>query len=322
MKCLLKLLALAGIGLMSSQSVFALGVTAGTDITNTATASYTVGATPFTVTSNSTSTIVDELLNVTIIGQDAGSQVTVSSGALVQVQTYVVTNTGNGTDSYSFTATNQTGDDFDTATSSIYLDDGDNIFNIALDTLLTGSNDPALATDGSATIFVVSDIPGSLADGDIANIDLVTSSNTAVGAAGTAVAGVGDLGTDVIIGTSGGSATAVEAYIVSSVTVTLVKSAVISGPGGVDPVPGSTIAYSIAVTVTGSGTATGVVISDPIPADTTYVTNTLALDALSLTENVDADAGDVGATVANTITVNLGDLTAGAQTITFDVTIN
>ena len=318
----LKIFTLAGLGLMFSQPAFALGVTAGTDITNTATASYIVGVTPLTATSNSTSTIVDELLNVTVVGQDAGSQVSVSSGAIAQVQTYVVTNTGNGTDSYSFTASNQTGDDFDTVTSAIYLDDGDNIFNIALDTLLTGSNDPTLATDGSATIFVVSDIPGSLTEADIANIDLVASSNTGTGAAGTVVAGAGDLGTDVIIGTSGGSATATEAYLVSSVTVTLLKSAVISGPGGVNPVPGSTIAYSIAVTVTGSGTATGVVISDPIPTDTTYVTNTLALDALSLTEIADTDVGDVGATVANTVTINLGDLTAGVQTITFDVTIN
>ena len=195
----LKIFTLAGLGLMSSQSAYALGVTAGTDITNTATASYTVGVTPLTATSNATSTIVDELLNVTAIGQDAGSQVAVSSGALVQVQTYVVTNTGNGTDSYSLTATNQSGDDFDTVTSAIYLDDGDNVFNIALDTLMTGSNDPTLATDGSATIFVVSNIPGSLTDGDIANIDLVASSNTAVGVAGTVVAGVGDLGTDVIM---------------------------------------------------------------------------------------------------------------------------
>ena len=318
----LKILTLAGLGMMFSQSASALGVTAGTDITNTATASYTVGVTPLTATSNTTSTIVDELLNVTVVGQDAGSQVTVSSGAIAQVQTYVVTNTGNGTDSYSLTATNQTGDDFDTVTSAIYLDDGDNIFNIALDTLLTGSNDPTLATDASATIFVVSDIPGSLAEGDIANIDLVATSNTGTGTAGTVVAGAGDLGTDVIIGTSGGSATAAEAYLVSSVTVTLLKSAVISGPAGVNPVPGSTIAYSITVTVTGTGTATGVVISDPIPTDTTYVTNTLALDALSLTEIADTDAGDVGATVANTITVNLGDLTAGSQTITFNVTIN
>ena len=117
----LKILTLAGLGMMFSQSATALGVTAGTDITNTATASYTVGVTPLTATSNTTSTIVDELLNVTVVGQDAGSQVTVSSGAIAQVQTYVVTNTGNGTDSYSFTASNQTGDDFDTDALRDYL---------------------------------------------------------------------------------------------------------------------------------------------------------------------------------------------------------
>lgn len=322
MKYSLKLITLGYLGITFSQSAFALGVTAGTDITNTATASYTVGATALTASSNSTSTLVNELLDLTIVGQDAGSQVTVSSGAVEQVQTYEVTNTGNGTDSYSFSAANQTGDDFDTVSSLIYLDDGDGIFNPLLDTLLDGSNDPALAADAAITVFVVSEIPAALADGTIAAIDLVADSNTAVGAAGTVVAGAGELGTDVIIGVSGGTATATEDYIVSGVAVALLKSAVISGPAGTDPVPGSTISYSIAVTVTGAGTATAVVISDPIPVDTTYVTSSLALDAVLLSDAADADAGDVGATVANTVTVNMGDLTAGTQTITFDVTIN
>lgn len=324
MKHSLKLLALGWLGLMSSQSVWALGTTAGTDITNTATANYTVGTTPLTASSNTTTTTVDELLDVTVVGQDAGSQVTVASGDVEQVQTYQVTNTGNGTDVYSLSAINQTGDDFDTVSSLIYLDDGDGVFDPLLDTLLDGSNDPSLASDESMTVFVVSEIPAALADGAIATIDLVVDSNTAVAAPGTVVTGAGDGGTDAVVGTSGGTATATEDYIVSSVAVALVKSAsIVDQFGGTEPVPGATITYSIAVTVTGSGTATGVVISDPIPANTTYVTSSMALDGSGLSDPVDLlDNADFNVTTAGAITVDLGNLTVGTQTITFDVTIN
>ena len=326
MKHLLKLLALGCLGLISSQSVWALGTAAGVDITNTATAAYTVGTTPLTASSNPVVTTVDELLNVTAVGQDAGSQVTVASGAVDQVQTYLVTNTGNGTDSYSLTALNQAGDDFDTVTSVIYLDDGDGVFNASLDTLLDGSNDPSLVPDaaGAITVFVVSEMQQSLSDGAIATIDLVVDSNTAVNVPGTVVAGAGDGGTDAVVGSSGGTATATEDYIVSSVAVALLKSATIVDPfGGTEPVPGSTITYSIAVTVTGGGTATGVIISDPIPVNTTYVTSSMALDGSGLTDPVDIlDDADFNVTTAGVITVNLGNLTAGTQTITFNATIN
>ena len=323
MQQVLKLFAFAWLGLLSSQPVWAAGTSAGTDITNTATADYFVGVTPLTATSNTTTTTVDELLNVTLVGQDAGSQVTVGPGDANQVLTYEIINTGNGTDSYSLIASNLAGDDFDATSIAIYQDDGDGIFNAA-DTLLDGSNDPVMNADDVITVFVVADIPAGLFDGDIANIDLTVDSNTATGAPGTVVVGGGDGGTDAVVGASGGADSATESYVVSNVVVSLLKSASIVDPfGGGDPVPGATITYSIDVTVTGAGTATGVVISDPIPVDTTYVNSSMMLGGGPLTDAVDGlDGADFGITAANTITVDMGDLTAGTQTITFDVTIN
>jgi len=319
----LKLLALAWLGLLSSQPVWAAGTTAGSDITNTATADYFVGATPLTATSNTTTTTVDELLNVTVVGQDAGGQVTVGPGDTNQVLTYQVTNTGNGTDSYSLTASNLAGDNFDAASIAIYLDDGDGVFNAA-DILLDGSNDPLMNADDVITVFVVADIPAGLLDGDIADIDLTVDSNTATGTPGTGIAGAGDGGTNAVIGTSGGTDSATESFVISNVVVSLLKSASILDPfGGSDPVPGATITYSIDVTVTGAGTATGVVISDPIPVDTTYFSNSMTLGGVPLTDVVDGlDGADFGITAPNTVIVDMGDLTAGTQTITFDVTIN
>ena len=319
----LKLLALGCLGLLSSQPIWAAGTTAGTDITNTATADYFIGVTPLTATSNTTTTTVDELLNVTLVGQDAGSQVTVGPGDTSQVLTYQITNTGNGTDSYSLAATNLAGDNFDAIAIAIYLDDGDGIFNAA-DTLLDGSNDPVMNADDVITVFIVADIPAGLFNGDIANIDLTVDSNTATGAPGTVVVGGGDGGTNAVVGAGGGTDSATESYVVSNVVLTLLKSASIVDPfGGSDPVPGATITYSIDVTVTGAGTASGVVISDPIPVDTTYVNASMTLGGVPLTDAVDGiDDADFGVTALNTITIDMGDLTAGTQTITFDVTIN
>jgi len=319
----LRLFVFAWLGLLSSQSVWAAGTTAGTDITNTATADYFIGVTPLTATSNTTTTTVDELLNVTLVGQDAGSQVTVGPGDTSQVLTYQITNTGNGTDSYSLAAINLAGDNFDATAIAIYLDDGDGIFNAA-DTLLDGSNDPVMNADDVITVFIVADIPAGLFNGDIANIDLTVDSNTAIGAPGTVVVGGGDGGTDAVVGASGGTDSATESYVVSNVVVSLLKSASIVDPfGGSDPVPGATITYSIDVTVTGAGTASGVVISDPIPVDTTYVNASMTLGGVPLTDAVDGtDDADFGVTALNTISIDMGDLTAGTQTITFDVTIN
>ena len=71
---------------------------------------------------------------------------------------------------------------------------------------------------------------------------------------------------------------------------------------------------------TGSGSLTGAAITDPIPAGTTYVPGSLTLNAVSLSDVADADAGSVA---AGTVTVNLGTVTAPAtNTVTFQVTIN
>lgn len=306
----------------------ALGTSAGTDITNQATATYTVGTTGFTENSNTTSTTVAELLDVTVTWQDAGN-VTVSPSDKDQVLTFRVTNTGNGTDDYTLGGISTLGgDDFDPTLVGLYFDtNGNGVYDPGTDQqYVAGTNDPALDADASITIFVLNDIPAAgLSNGDLGNSQLAATSKTGNGAPGTVIAGVGEAGTDAVVGTSGGSDDAIGTYVVSSVAVSVVKSATIGDPfGGTEPVPGAVISYSVVVTVGGSGTALGVVITDPIPGNTTYNPGTLTLNAAPLTDGADADAGDVGGTTPNTVTVNLGDLTTAspAQTITFDVTIN
>jgi uncharacterized repeat protein (TIGR01451 family) len=307
--------------------VLAVGTLAGTDITNQATANYTVGSTNFSENSNVLTTTVAEILNVDVVWQDAGN-VTVNPGDTGQALSFQVTNTGNGTDDYTLAGLSTlVGDNFDPALVGIYLDSNANgVYDSGTDAqYVPGINDPVLAADAAATVFVVNNIPGGLSDSDLGDSRLTATSNTGAGAAGTIVAGAGEGGTAAVVGTSGGDDDADGSYIVSAVTVSVVKSVSVADPfGGTEPVPGAVLTYTVTVTVGGTGTALGVVITDPIPADTTYNAGTLTLNAGALTDAADGDTGDVGGTTAGTVTVDLGDLNnaSGLQTTTFDVTIN
>ena len=307
-----------------------VGTSANTDISNQATVNYTAGGTPYVATSNVVVVTVDEVLSMTLTWQD-GANVTVASPDTDGALTYLLTNTGNGTDTYSFTTDNALGgDDFDPTNTRVYFDTDLNGSFSGGDTLyVPGVNDPVLAADGTLIIFLVNDIPSFLPTGNTGDVGLTGTSTTGSGAVGTKFPGLGDSGTDAILGTSGGTVTTIATYAVSGVILTLVKTQAVSDPfGGTDPVPGATISYTVTITTTGTGTATGVVFSDPIPTNTTYVNNTLTLDdgggAVALTDGADLDAGDVGVTTAGTVTVAISDLTNASpvQTITFDVTID
>ncbi len=318
---------------LPAQSVFAVGTSAGTPITNQATANYNVGASSFSETSNTTTTFVAEILDVVVTWQDAAN-ITVEPGDTNQVLTFQITNNGNGNDDYTLEAlsTPLLGDNFDPTLVDIYFDANSSGSYDAGDTqYVQGVNDPTLAADASITVFVLNSILAmGLSDGDLGDSQLTATSNTppAPGpwVAGTIVAGAGEVaGTDAVVGTSTGTANERGTYVVSSVVVTLVKSVTIADPfGGPEPVPGATMTYAIVVSVTGTGTALGVIITDLIPLSTTYSAGTLNLNSGALTDAGGDDVGDVGATTAGEVTVSLGDLAAlsPVQTITFDVTID
>lgn len=313
--------------LLSPGTAVALGTQAGASISNTATADYVIGGSAATATSNSVTLRVDEKLDLNLVWQDAGA-VGVGTPDNGRILTYRLTNTGNGNDSYALSVDNTPGgDQFDPNLVDIYLDANANgIFESGVDTLyVPGANDPVLGADGARVIFVRNNIPALLNNGDRGDSRLIAISNTASGVPGTAFVSAGDSNTAAVIGTTGGRTEATGTYAVTATTVALSKRVVITDPsGGSQPVPGATLTYSIDATVTGSGTATGVVIADPLPANTTYAAGSLSLNATALSDAADADAGDVGGTTANAVTVYLGDLTttSSVQTISFAVVIN
>lgn len=108
-----------------------------------------------------------------------------------------------------------------------------------------------------------------------------------------------------------------------SVTKTsVIVSDPVNGTTNPKAIPGALIRYTLTVQNNAAASADGdnVIITDPVPADTTYAPGTLTLDAASLTDAADADAGSFDGT---SIRVNLGDISPGVtHTVTFDAMVD
>src|SRR5688500_11228019 len=92
----------------------AAGTVAGTNIDNVATATVDLpGGGTSTISSNTVTLRVDELLDVTVASADPGDVVTTPS-ATNQVLKFTITNAGNGNEKFSLSAVDTAGgDDFD-----------------------------------------------------------------------------------------------------------------------------------------------------------------------------------------------------------------
>ncbi|HXS80678.1 MAG TPA: hypothetical protein VN818_10350 [Gammaproteobacteria bacterium] len=304
----------------------AIGTAAGTNITSMATVDYSIGGSSQQVTSNVSTVVVGELINVTMAVQSP--TVSVAAGASNEWLLFLVTNTGNSNEIFTLAGDSVlVGDDFDPTPSApfIYFDtDSSGDLSPGDTPYVPGSNDPSLAADASITVLLVNDIPAGLPDGEYGRSELTVTSNTGTGAPGTVLVGQGNGGVDAVIGTSGGQDAEIGQYLIGDILLSALKSQVVLDPfGGSQPIPGATITYQVVVTATGTGTAVGVAFRDPIPTNTTYVAGSLQLNGAPLTDAADADVGAFALGPAR-VAVGLGNLTsaAGPQTIDFRVTIN
>ena len=318
---------LAGMVLfVCSSYAYAAKTPAGTVIDNTATLVYSVAGGPSdTAVSNTVSFAVDELIDVALTWQDA-SQVSVNSPDSGDALTFLLTNTGNGTETFTLTRNNapSVADNFDPVSGAtpIYLESN------SIPGLQTGAGGDTpyvgsvgLAAEESRTVYVVSDTPASLAIGNTGEVALSAASTTA-GAAGavpgTALAGQGDGGITAIVGLTSAQATANGAYIVSGLVVNITKTASVVGGG--DAAPGKTLAYTITVEVAGSGTAANLIFIDPLPAELTYVQQSIQVDGASRTDEADTDNARFS---AGAVSVTFGDTVAPkTYVITFNATVN
>jgi uncharacterized repeat protein (TIGR01451 family) len=317
-------LVVASATVMFCGPVHAAGTTAGTTISNTATATYTDGSgNPVSVPSNQVDVRVDEVLNVTVVSADAGD-VAAQPGASNQILSFTVTNTGNGSEAFRLSPINAIGGDaFDPATTSLVLDtNGNGVYDAGVDTVyIAGSNDPVLTPDTSVKVFVLSTIPGGTTDGQRGQTDLTATAVTGSGTPGTSFAGAGQGGGDAVVGATTASQRAGGFSVVSAATVSFVKSASVLDPfGGTKSVPGTIITYTLVATVSGTGSLNNLAAGDPIPANTTYVPGSITSQAVALTDATDADAGEFA---ASRVTVRFGTVSGGqTRTVTFKVRIN
>ncbi len=302
----------------------AAGTPAGTQIDNVATATWELpSGGQSSVDSNVVSLKVDELLDVTVASGDA-ADVATQPGLAGQLLTFLVTNAGNGTEKFTLAAVaNGGGDDFDPSVTSIVLDaNGNGAYDAGLDTVyVAGANDPELDPDESLSVFILSTIPLTPADGDRGRADLGAVAATASGAPATSFAGLGQGGGDAVVGATGADGSDDGHYRVARASVAFIKSASVADPfGGASQVPGATITYTLAATVSGSGSVANLRVSDAVPAGTAYQAGSLTLEGNPLTDAADADAGSFTGTG---IAVGLGTVPAGStRTITFQVKID
>ena len=329
-----RLLFWAGVLCAAPSAVNAAGTPAGTVIQNTATVTYSIGGGPQqSATTPPSIFTVAELINVTLVWQDA-ADVAVGSPDSNRALSFLLTNTGNGPETFSLARNNAiAGDNYDPMNGSagaIFIENGlqagfqasgpnaDGLY-------VAGSNDPALTADASRIVYIVSNTPAALATGSVGRVELVASATTpgAAGAApGTALAGLGQGGVDAVVGATRAQARQTGGYIVSGVVVVLAKSvvSVVDSSGGATVRPGSIVTYRIVLSVNGGGAADNLTLDDPIPANTTYVSNSITVDGTARTDVVDTDSAEF---LGGAVKVRFGNTAAPAShTVEFRVTVN
>ena len=325
----------------------AVGTDAGVNIQNTATVNFSVGGSAQTpVTSNTVQTTVDELLDVVVVDDTAGP-VAVAAGEAGALLQFSVTNNGNGTEVFRIIADDAVAEGgFDPSLQQLYLEsNGLPGLQPGSDTAyVSGSGDPTIAEDETLVVYVASNIPLGLAQGDNGDVEVRAVAQTILDQAGlddpdaagwpapgTSYAGVGDGGGAAVVGTSHDIANLLMRrsgrYQVSDAVVSITKTAVaITDPfGGTSLIPGTILTYQLDVNVSGAGSAEGLVVTDVIPAELEYQPGSLNVAgapedddfAPAGTDNSGFDAS------TTTVTVAQGTVAGGAPTIviTFDAAI-
>ena len=300
------------------------GTTAGTPITNTAQASYTVNGVQQTATSNTATFVVDLKANLTVA--PLGGNTPVSIGENDAVLKFTVTNNTNGTQDFILSSIQSliggvfAGDNFDVANIRIIVDsDGDNLYTAA-DTQ-TYINE--LAADQSRTVFIVANVPADqaaslatvtlvaqiAAGGDATRLgDALVSNGLTANRDGVVdvVFADNDSGFGDIAINGYGRATLAYEITTRNVDLSIAKtSTVISDPvsGFVLPkaIPGAIVRYCLVVrNATTLTPARNVNLTDLIPANTTYEANSITIGGIELGDQCLLDGialSDAGGTV-------------------------
>ena len=281
----------ASIALVAGGAAFvpaahAAAPTAGTNISNIASASYTDSTgNSKTVTSNVVTTTVLQVASFTLVSDQSK---TANANGQVSLS-HTLTNTGNGSDTFTVGIANvASGDNYDFSGLNVYLD----------------ANKDGIPDSQTPVTSVV------LAAGE--SVNLIVQATTA------STAQVNDLGKLIVSAVSTVDNT-VNAQNTDTVKITtgavisLTKSASVKN---VDATQAATAAreveYSLAYQNTGNTTATDVTITDVLPAGLTYVADSATVNGTALTDASDTDkynfTGNVVTLVVPTVVANSGGI--------------
>jgi uncharacterized repeat protein (TIGR01451 family) len=334
---------------LSASPALAEGTDAGIPITNTVTVSYQVNGVDQTDETATDEFVVDRKVNMTVT-EVGGTATLVTPGGIEQVATFSVTNLSNDAVDFALSIAQQSGgagahsgtDNFDTGTVAFYIDDDGTAGYSAGDTEVTYLD--GVAADDSVTVFVVTSIPVTQVNGDIATVILSATAhdgatNGSLGAVlSTSATNVVDQvdtvladGTGATDGDYDGVFSARDDYRVQAALLSVLKTSSIisdgvSGPGDTPKaIPGATVRYCIAVSNGAGGqTATSITVSDILPAGMSFVTGSILLNGSVGSGGVCNTDGTAGGTfAAGEVSGTLSDI-AAAETLTlvFDATID
>ena len=325
---------LAAVVCLATFNAHAAGTPAGTPITNSATLTYSIGGQAgVPLTAVAPLVTVAEVINVVLTWQD-GTPVSVNSPDPGKALAFLLTNTGNGQETFRLTRNNAiAGDQFDPVSvpaGAVYLESGSQAgfqptgpnADIAY---VAGVNDPALAADASRTIYLYSSVPAGQATGALGYASLTGASTTAgaPGAVpGATLTGLGQGGVDAVVGGSRAQAVAQGAYIVSGIALSVVKAVVaVQDPkGGALVMPGAVLTYRVTLALTGAGIANNLSFSDPLALATTFVPGSISVDGSARTDALDTDNASFA---AGAVAVVFGNTAAPAtRVIEFKATVN
>jgi len=297
---LLAVFVLALVGVAVSQAVSSSAPQAGTSIGNQASASYTdASLISRTATSNTVKTVVAQVYAVALTTD--GQSKTAAPGAQV-VFPHTLSNKGNGSDSYTLSIANITGNNFDFTSMFIYIDA--NCDGVADNTTNLNGSTVSLAYGASTCFVAVGVVPSSALAGNVGKFKVTATS-------------VGD-GTQTTFNTDTTTATG---NAVMAVTKAM------SGTSGASP----SGPYTVTLTYTNNGNASSssVKLIDALPSGMTYVAGSGLWSVTGATVLTDATGDTQGTSptidysvTGTTVTAIISSVAPGVSgTVTFKVNI-